>query len=78
MHPPIERRGALLAATAGLNAHGVRHSLDGIAQADFILDEESWQTNAMGLKFSFLCVILGWSLPVHDAFRPLCGDAITW
>jgi len=58
MHPSIERRSTLFTAAAGLDPHGVRDSLDGVAQAYFLLDEEPRKTYAMRLVLGFLSVTL--------------------
>lgn len=76
MHPAIERGGALFAPSAGLDAHRVRHSLDGVAQTDFLLDEETRKTDTMGLTLALLPLFLDGFLPFHDAFLPR-AEAIT-
>jgi hypothetical protein len=40
MYPSVERGGALLATLAGLDPHGISHALDGVAEADFLVDEK--------------------------------------
>ena len=49
MHPSVERRRALLAPAAWLDAHGVRRSFYGVAQPDFFVNEEAWKTNPVRL-----------------------------
>jgi hypothetical protein len=67
MHPSVERRGTFFTATAGLEPHGIRGSLDGVAETCFFLDEEPRQTNTMRLGLGFIPVILSCLCPFHDA-----------
>jgi hypothetical protein len=71
MHPSVERRGALLAAAAGLDPHGVRDSLDGVTQAYLFLDEEPRKANAVRLRLGLLLLILGRFFPIHDTLLPM-------
>jgi hypothetical protein len=68
MHPPIERRGALLAPAARLDPHGVRQSLGNISQANFLFNEEPGETNAMRLTLRFLPFIHIHSFGLHNTF----------
>jgi hypothetical protein len=65
-HPPIQSLGALLTAAARFDPHRVRESLDGIPEADFLVDQEPWKPDAMRLMVGFRAQILGCALLVHD------------
>jgi len=43
----------LLTAAARVDPHGVGESLDGVSQADFLVDQEPWKPNAMRLVLGF-------------------------
>src|SRR5262249_52087251 len=60
-HPAVERCSALLTAAARLDSQGVSHSLDRIAEADFLFDEKSRKPHPTRLAFSrisFWCALL--------------------
>jgi hypothetical protein len=72
VHPAIERCGALLATAARLNSQGVGDALDGVTQADLLVNEEARESNAMWLPRGLNG--LNWRLSLrsfpflHDAF----------
>jgi hypothetical protein len=49
-HPAIERSRPPLATGAGPDADGVSGALDGIAETDFLLDDEAGEADAMGCR----------------------------
>jgi hypothetical protein len=74
MHPSVESGGAFFAAAAGLNPHGVRDALDGVSEADFLVDEETRKPNPMRLAWRLLptiWVISSCLLLLHDPFLRL-------
>jgi hypothetical protein len=46
-YPSVERGGAFLATSAGLESHGVGRSFYDIAETDFIFDQEARQSHAV-------------------------------
>jgi hypothetical protein len=70
IHPSVQRRGALLAATTGLDPHSVRDSLDCVAEADFLIDEETRETNAVRLTLRPIPLTFGCPFPLHDTLAP--------
>jgi hypothetical protein len=69
-HPSVESRCSPFAPTARFNAHGVCNPLDGIAQADFFIDEKARKTNAVWRPLGFPAAILRLDFPFHRRFAP--------
>jgi hypothetical protein len=59
MHPAVQPRSAFLTASTRLDSHRIRDAFDSIAQTCFLLDKETWKTNAVRLAFHFLLADLG-------------------
>jgi hypothetical protein len=51
--PAVERGSPAFAATAGSDPEGVSHMLDGIAEANILVTNESRKARAVGLTFGF-------------------------
>src|SRR6516164_8728447 len=57
-HPTVQSGGAALAAPAWANAHGVSHSLDGVAEADFFVADEARKAHPVRLGFGGASVLV--------------------
>jgi hypothetical protein len=57
-HPAVQGRGAALTAMTGFDPHPICDSLDGIAQADFLFNEETRKPNPVLIARFRLFVIV--------------------
>jgi hypothetical protein len=69
-YPPVKGRRTAFAATAGLNAESIGHSLDGVAEPDLLISDESRQAHPVGLVMTLLRRIPRGSLSLHSLDLP--------
>jgi hypothetical protein len=71
MEPSIQRGGALLTAGTGSNPNAIRDALDGIAQADFLFNQESRKSDPVPTSLRSHVIILIFVICLHGAVLSL-------